>query len=47
MGRADSTGRRNSVQPGYSDCMVSGTVTGEVWWIEYSQHHHDHINAAD
>ncbi len=29
-----------------NDCMKSGTVDGAVWWIEYSQHHRDHINAA-
>lgn len=30
----------------YSDCMISGTVTGEQWFIEHSQHHRDHVNVA-
>ncbi|WP_133163804.1 hypothetical protein [Cryobacterium zongtaii] len=29
-----------------NDCMKSSTVSGEQWWIEYSQHHRDHINEA-
>ena len=29
-----------------NDCMKSGSVTSELWWVEYSQHHRDHINAA-
>ncbi|CAN5325743.1 hypothetical protein BH09ACT5_BH09ACT5_08330 [soil metagenome] len=29
-----------------NDCMKNGPVSGEVWWVEYSQHHRDHINIA-
>jgi hypothetical protein len=29
-----------------NDCMKSGTVAGDLLWIEYSQHHRDHINQA-
>ena len=29
-----------------NDCMKNGTVSGELWWKEYSQHHRDHINQA-
>jgi len=29
-----------------NDCMKSGTVSGEQWWIEYSQQHRDHANIA-
>lgn len=27
-----------------NDCMKSGAVGADLWWIEYSQHHRDHIN---
>lgn len=41
-----SVGLQHNTYPGYSDCMVSGPVSGDSWWIRYSTHHRDHINAA-
>jgi hypothetical protein len=29
-----------------NDCMKSGPVDGDVWWIEYSDHHQAHIDTA-
>lgn len=41
-----SVGLQHANYPGYSDCMVSGAVPGDLMWIQYSPHHRDHINAA-
>ncbi len=47
VGLPHYTSRGSGVVNGENnDCMKSGTVTGELWWIEYSQHHRDHINQA-
>ena len=47
VGLQHYTSAGTGVVPGENnDCVKNGTVSGEIWWIEYSQHHRDHINSA-
>lgn len=47
VGLQHYTSAGTGVVPGENnDCMKSGAVGADQWWIEYSQHHRDHIDLA-